>query len=172
MREVAPGDVVFSFADTQIKSIGVIASHAYEAPKPLEFGQAGANWDVIGWRADVRFTELRYPIYPSAHMETLKPVLQKRYAPLLPDGRGLQSVYLTALPESFVAKLVDLIGAEGRDLVQSHRVAEEMPILPGIGLIEWEQHELDRLREDQKLTETERKQSCLRAEDEGYSRRG
>ena len=45
MREVAPGDVVFSFADTVIRAIGIAASHAYEAPKPLEFGQAGAYWD-------------------------------------------------------------------------------------------------------------------------------
>jgi hypothetical protein len=47
MREVAPGDVVFSFADTLIKAIGFAASHAYEAPKPLEFGQAGAYWETI-----------------------------------------------------------------------------------------------------------------------------
>lgn len=42
MREVAPGDVVFSFAATIIRAIGFAASHADEAPKPLEFGQAGA----------------------------------------------------------------------------------------------------------------------------------
>mgnify|MGYP001549727670 CR=1 FL=1 len=32
MREVAPGDVVFSFADTLIKAIGIVGSHAYEPP--------------------------------------------------------------------------------------------------------------------------------------------
>ena len=32
MREVAPGDAVFSFADTYIKAIGIATSHAYEAP--------------------------------------------------------------------------------------------------------------------------------------------
>ena len=42
MREVAPGDVVLSFADTRIKAIGIARSNAYEAPKPLEFGQTGA----------------------------------------------------------------------------------------------------------------------------------
>ena len=34
MREVAPGDVVFSFADTLIRAVGIANSHAYEAPKP------------------------------------------------------------------------------------------------------------------------------------------
>ena len=61
MREVAPGDVVFSFADTWIKAMGFVASHAYEAPKPLEFGEVGAYWETIGWRVDVRFTELQLP---------------------------------------------------------------------------------------------------------------
>jgi len=95
MREVAPGDVVFSFAETRIKAIGRIASHAYEAPKPLEFGEAGAYWDRIGWRVDVRFAELRLPIRPAEHMAVLAALLPSRYAPLQADGRGLQSVYLT-----------------------------------------------------------------------------
>src|SRR6266852_4779143 len=71
MREVAPGDAIFAFADTWIKAIGIAASHAYEAPKPLEFGQTGAHWDQIGWRVDVRFSELRLAIRPSVHMEIL-----------------------------------------------------------------------------------------------------
>src|SRR5688572_25704287 len=53
MREVSPGDIVFSFADTRIKAIGIITSHGYEAPKPLEFGGVGAYWELIGWRVDV-----------------------------------------------------------------------------------------------------------------------
>lgn len=79
MREVAPGDAVFSFADTWIKAIGIAISHAYEAPKPLEFGQAGAYWDLIGWRIDVRFSELRLPIKPSEHMDVLSPLLSTRW---------------------------------------------------------------------------------------------
>ena len=42
MRAVAPGEVAFSVAATIIRAIGIAASHADEAPKPLEFGQAGA----------------------------------------------------------------------------------------------------------------------------------
>src|SRR2546423_267931 len=99
MREVAPGDVVFSFADTLIKAIGIASSNAYEAPKPLEFGQAGAYWERIGWRVDVRFTELRLPIRPSQHMEVLGPLLPNVYSPLQQNGSGLQGVYLTTLNE-------------------------------------------------------------------------
>jgi putative restriction endonuclease len=156
MREVAPGDVVFSFADTRIKAIGIIASHAYEAPKPLEFGQAGAYWEMIGWRVDVRFAELRHPLRPSEHMTTLAPVLPRRYSPLLPNGSGLQSVYLTHLPETFAAALVDLVGVEAREVILGRRTAEEAPLHPGIGLIEWEEHEMARLRADALVTDTVR----------------
>lgn len=156
MREVAPGDVVFSFADTRIAAIGIAASHAYEAPKPLEFGQAGAYWEKIGWRVDVRFTELRLPIRPVDHMNALRPLLPGRYSPLLPNGGGLQSVYLTQISELFAGTLLDLLGAEARDLVRGYRVAEERVIQPAIGLVEWEEHELNQLRADAAIPETTR----------------
>jgi hypothetical protein len=156
MREVAPGDVVFSFADTVIRAIGIAASHAYEAPKLLEFGQAGAYWDKIGWRLDVRFSELRLPIKPSEHMSVLAPLLPARYSPLRPNGAGLQSAYLTRLPEQLAAALIDLLGAEARDLVLSFRVAEEVPTTSAIGLVEWEEHSLSQVQADTALPETDR----------------
>jgi hypothetical protein len=156
MREVSPGDAVFSFADTVVRAIGIAASHAYEAPKPLEFGQAGAYWDRIGWRIDVRFTELRLPIRPSDHMGVLAPLLPNRYAPLRPNGAGLQSVYPTSLSEQLAAALIDLLGAEARDLVRGHRVAEEAPFAVALGLAQWEEHELCRVRGDTSIPETER----------------
>ncbi len=156
MREVAPGDVVFSFADTNIRAIGIVVSHAYESPKPLEFGQAGAYWDKIGWRVDVRFSELRLPIRPSEHMNVLGPVLPHRYSPLRPNGLGVQSVYLTAIPESLAGALADLIGAEARALIRGHRVAEERPSQPALGLVQWEEHELSRVQADTGLLDTTR----------------
>jgi HNH endonuclease len=156
MREVAPGDVVFSFADALIKAIGIVASYAYEAPKPLEFGQAGAYWDKIGWRVDVRFVELKLPIRPSENMAVLTPMLPERYAPLRSDGGGLQNLYLTTISDQFASTLIDLIGAEAGDVVLGHRMAEELPLQPGIGLVEWEEHEVERVQNDARISETTR----------------
>lgn len=156
MREVAPGDVIFSFADTYIKAIGIAISHAYEAPKPLEFGQAGAYWDNIGWRVDVGFSELRGPIKPAEHMLQLGPKLPERYAPLQANGNGLQGVYLTLLPDDFAVALVDLIGREGRVIIDGLRVADRPESAPAIGLVEWESHEMERVLTDQKIPETTR----------------
>jgi hypothetical protein len=163
MREVSPGDIVFSFADTWIRTIGVVQSFAYESPKPLEFGQAAAYWDRIGWRVDVHFHELRDgAIRPSKHMPLLGPLLPAKYAPLRLNGAGLQSVYLTRVDEPLAAMLIDLIGQEARALVMGHRVAEGLPeSATTVGLIEWEEHELARVRDDQTLPETDRQAVVL-----------
>lgn len=165
MREVAPGDVVFSFSDTRVRAIGIAASHAYEAPKPLEFGRAGAYWDTIGWRIDVRFTELRLPIRPSEHMAVLSPLLPDRYAPLRRNGAGLQNLYLTRLPVPLAAALVDLLGAEVRHILSGHRVPYAGAA--AIGLVEWEEHELNRLRSDETLPETDREAVVLARRGQG-----
>jgi putative restriction endonuclease len=167
MREVAPGDVVFSFADTSIRAIGIARSHAYEAPKPLEFGQAGAYWNNIGWRIDVGFAELRLPIRPSENMTVLAPLLPERYSPLLPNGNGLQSVYLTRISEAFAGALADLLGAEAHSIVRGHRVAEESASQPAIGLLEWEEHELAQVRTDVQLPETTREAVVLARRGQG-----
>jgi len=156
MREVAPGDIVFSFADGHIKALGIVASHGYEAPKPRDFGQVGAYWDRVGWRVDVAFRELHHRLKPSDHMDRLAPRLPKRYAPLQPNGHGLQSVYLTRLPESFALELAELIGIEAQNLIKGRRVDDKRAILPGAGLLEWEQHQIQQIQLDVTIEETTR----------------
>jgi len=168
MRVVAPGDVVFSFADTQIKAVGIIASHGYEAPKPLEFGSTGAYWDNIGWRVDVKFVRLRASMRPADNMTTLRPLLPQRYSPLQSNGAGLQGIYLAALDDKLAAAIVDLIGGEARDIIRGHRVAEgEMEVVPAIGLEQWEEHQLNSVRNDKLIPETQREQVVLARRGQG-----
>ena len=115
----------------------------------------------------MRFSELRLPIKPSAHMEVLKPLLPDRYAPLRANGAGLQNVYLTRVPDRLAAALVDLLGAEARDLVLGYRVAEEAPITSAIGLVEWEEHELSEVKADTSLPETDRQAIVLARRGQG-----
>src|SRR5260221_14783916 len=41
MREVAPGDIVYSFADGAIQGFGMARTHCYTSPRPDEFGHIG-----------------------------------------------------------------------------------------------------------------------------------
>lgn len=159
MREVQPGDLVFSFQGTLIRAIGVARSTAYEAPKPPEFGALGPNWSRIGWRVDVRFHSLLRQIRPADHMDMLGPVLPGRYAPLQATGRGNQGVYLTRLPVELANVLIELIGTEAHHLVNSVGLGvflEEGLKDVAVGQVEWEEHIANEIRQDETMPETER----------------
>jgi putative restriction endonuclease len=156
MREVSPGDAVFSFADTYIKAIGIAVSHAYEAPKPLEFGQVGAYWEHVGWRVDVVFYALRNPIRPAEAMDRLAHLLPRIYSPLQVNGEGMQGVYLTLVPGDMATELANLIGHEARVIMAGHRISDAQAVPVGIGLIQWEEHQLEKVRQDSSLPETTR----------------
>jgi len=116
MREVSPGDLIFSFKDTRILAIGIAQSYCWENPKPIEFGNSGQNWENIGWKVKVNFTEIKNAIRPKEHMTVLGPNLPDKYSPLQPNGNGLQSLYLTELPIPFAEVLLGLIGQEASSL--------------------------------------------------------
>lgn len=156
MREVTPGDIVFSFADTRIQALGIVRSHGYEAPKPAEFGSVGAYWEQVGWRADVAFHELVHKIRPSDYMDRLAQFLPNRYSPLMPNGRGMQSVYLTRIPADLAMELSDLVGTEARVILRGHRADSPDALPPGAGAVQWEEHLMGQIRDDPSLTQTTR----------------
>jgi hypothetical protein len=127
MREVAPGDLIFSFMDTRILAIGIAQSYCWESPKPLEFGTAGENWENIGWKVKVSFTKLINKLRPKEHIDLLRPLLPARYSPLQPNGNGLQSVYLTEVPASLAEVLIGLIGQEIAPIALAARNVKPVP---------------------------------------------
>jgi putative restriction endonuclease len=170
MREVAPGDIIFSFCNTQIRAIGIAKSQAYEAPKPGEFGSVGTYWDKIGWRIDVRFTELNHPIRPIEHIDQIRPYLPSRYAPLRATGAGLQSVYLTRVDDLLAGLIIDLIGSEARGIVLGWQVGANLIDTPLIGQVLWEEHELDAVRSSSTLQQTEKQAIVLARRGQGLFR--
>ena len=170
MREVSPGDLVFSFADTRIRAFGVARSHAYEAPKPEEFGVAGRNWDAIGWRVDVAFQRLTTELRPADWIELLRPLLPARYAPLLPDGRGVQSIYLTELPRALALQLADLVGSEVAAVARAETVGEALPPAALPETVLWEEHLRRRIEQDPGLDETDRQALVVARRGQGVFR--
>lgn len=124
MREVSPGDLIFSFKDTRILAIGIAVSYCSECPKPLEFGKAGSYWEDIGWKVKVKFTFLSNQIRPKDHIAKLRSLLPAKYSPLQTNGNGLQSVYLASVNEELAAGLIHLIGPEATHLLQATQFVE------------------------------------------------
>lgn len=120
MREVRPGDIIFSFRNTLIGAIGVATSYCYDAPKPTEFGQIGLYWEHTGWKVDILYQKLENPIHPKTHIELIRPLLPKKYSPLRETGDGLQSVYLASLPQELGRALESLIKLAGNLIVKGY----------------------------------------------------
>lgn len=159
MREVAPGDIVFSFFDTRIAAIGIVSGYCRESPKPNEFGTAGTNWSQIGWKVDVRFRELTNRIRPKNHMDRLRPDLAEKYAPLTPEGNGLQAIYLTEVSGSFANTLFSLIGLEARQVADTATkvgAAERASPAPERDLEEWERRVEADIAGDNAIPDTDR----------------
>jgi putative restriction endonuclease len=159
MREVAPGDIVFSFCDTRIAALGIISGYCRESPKPEEFGNAGTNWSRIGWRVGVRWQRLANAIRPKDHIARLRPDLANKYAPLTPEGKGLQSVYLTQVGAGLASTLFALIGKEAASVAdvghEISRIERDSPA-PERDIEEWERRVEISIVADAAIRETER----------------
>jgi putative restriction endonuclease len=104
------GDVVFSYYNGEIKTVGVVTEPAQTAIKP-DFGKAGENWSSDGCFVKAEFKPLVNPIRPKEHAAVLLPLMPEKYAPLKENGDG-REFYLTELPETFAKELERLIGSE------------------------------------------------------------
>jgi len=171
MREVSPGDLIFSYCDTYIRAIGIAQSTAYEAPKPLEFGNVGAYWDVIGWRIKVHFTELHNVIRPMEHMVRLHAYLPKKYSPLRSNGHGQQNIYLTEVPDLLAHQLLDLIGTEGRALQHAWSASSPVSDQPLSGQIEWEEHQVAEVITSTTIPDTEKQAIVMARRGQGLFRK-
>ena len=171
MREVAPGDLIFSFADTYIRTFGIASSYAYESPKPTEFGSVGTNWEAIGWKVDVDFHRSEPGFRPADWIEKLREMLPARYSPLLKDGRGVQAIYLTELPRRLALALADLLGNEVGALARAESSAEAGLLTPNPEVVLWEEHVRKSIEDDATIPPTEREALVLARRGQGLFRR-
>jgi hypothetical protein len=159
MREVAPGDIVLSFCDTRIAALGIISGYCHESPKPEEFGTAGIHWSQVGWRVGVRWQRLSSQIRPKDHIARLRSELSSKYAPMTPEGNGLQSVYLTEISRGLASTLFALIGAEANRVAdvgqEVGRIERESPA-PERDIEEWERRVEAAITTDAAIPHTER----------------
>ena len=127
MREVAPGDVVFSYCDTVIKSVGIATGLAQTRPKP-DFGSVGANWSREGWFIPVDYCALEHQIRPKDHMQILRPFLPTKYSPLQASGRWTAvrrtwQRFLASLADALIA----LIGGAYWEAIAEIKAFDSMP---------------------------------------------
>ena len=158
MREVSPGDIIFSFADGAIKGFGMARTHCYTSPRPDEFGHIGQAWNEVGWRVDIDFQPFIEPVLPARHMQAIGPTLPERYSPIRANGHGNQGVYLAQIPRAMALVIAQLASPELLGIIQGIQVSEvaETPLPELRGITEWEEQEVSRISEDRALPDTEK----------------
>ena len=107
MANVEPGDIVFAYAQQQVKAIGVAQKRAYSAPKPASFENSSNNWSQIGWLVEVEFSQLADPVIPKMHLEIIGEYLTTKAAPLDETGKGRER-YLVELEEGLALALINI----------------------------------------------------------------
>jgi putative restriction endonuclease len=95
---------------------------------------------------------------PKDHIDLLRGLLPSRYSPLQDSGNGIQSVYLTEVPDASAELLIGLIGKEA-SLLNEQAATSALHITvqsENADLEMWEHHIESEIESDGQLLETER----------------
>lgn len=145
------GDIVFAYADGEIRAIGVVTAPATTSTKPEEFSSVAINWSNEGWYLPVDFVKLSQTIRPKSHINQIAPLLPHKYSPLQPNGNGNQAAYLSSISDSLGNFLIGLVNDTTLYLrLQSVGRSAEIDLLDN-------QAELE-LRNQKNIPETEKEQ--------------
>lgn len=158
---VKPGDIIFSYFNTQIVAVGTALSGGYTAMKP-HTGEAGDLWANEGWRVDVDYSRVPNEYKPKDNLDTIAPMLPAKYSPLnAKTGNGAQGMYLSLLSNQLGEYLLAQVGVKPDSLYFS----EPNPFEKAI--VEDEQ----RIWEDTELSETEKQRLVLSRVGQGLFRK-
>ncbi|WP_156108805.1 MULTISPECIES: HNH endonuclease [Luteibacter] len=126
MRLAQAGDIVFSYAGSQIGHVGVVDAEAFPSLKPDYASKA--PWANEGLLLPVTFSELAQPIVPKQHLDVIRPLLAEKYAPIQDNGNGNLS-YLSSISDELGARLLEIGGVSPQAIQttgSSDSVAEDI----------------------------------------------
>jgi hypothetical protein len=167
MRVAAPGDIVLSYAAGQIGRVGMVADFAVSAPKPSEFGSAGANWSAFGWLLPVEWFDASVTVRPKDLLDRLAPLLPKTHSPIQEaTGNGNQKAYLAEVDRSIVELVLEAAHLRLADFTEARpdRTASDFETA-------LDDKVEDRIKHDKSLDETTREQLTLARRGQGVFRR-
>lgn len=168
LREISPGDLIFSLANSTICAFGYAQTHCYSCPKPDEFGSVGDIWDEKGWRVDVNFTKFTAPFRPKDFADRLAQLLPPKYSLIRKNGVGNQGTYCAEISKPLAVEIAAIadptLGNLLRFDVESHEPAFEIELPP---LFEWEERQQEIIEHESGISETTRRALVLARRGQG-----
>lgn len=116
---VLPGDVIFSYAHTLIRAVGIVESNCLPSAIPDEFGRTGDQWNPDGYLVKIFWLELDQPMSPKSVIEQFQHLLPVKHSPLQQNGNGNQGIYLAEISPVLGETLLGLIARNNSDVVDS-----------------------------------------------------
>ncbi len=113
MTRAKTNDVIFSFADTKIKQIGIIEKEFFNTKKPKSFNQK-FDWNENGYKINVKWFKLNVPLKPKDHIDLIAPLLKEKYSPIQKNGNGIQTCYLAHITNDLANLLLELISENNK----------------------------------------------------------
>lgn len=159
MREVKPGDLVFSYANAALQGFGFAVTHCYSCPRPNEFGRIGTAWDLRGWRADVNFRKFLSPLRTADHSNKIAPLLPARYSPLQDNGFGNQGAYFAEIDKTLALLIAELASPELLQILKSvnESATDQLTEVALPILQEWEDQQQKNIESEIGISQTTRK---------------
>ncbi len=162
VREVCPGDIVFSFAFGALQGFGFAQSFCYSCPRPNDFGKIGEAWDVKGWRVDIGFNRFEEPFRVADHAAQVAPLLPSSYSPIRANGHGNQGAYLAEISRDLAYRLATIVRPPVVDfLTRAHEGREQVLESKTTLLSEWEDRQEKLIEHQAGLSATQRRALIL-----------
>ena len=108
LTKVLPNDIVFSYANGEIKAIGTALDKYSNKNKPTEFGSTGEQWGNEGWLVQISWILLATPFSPKLYISRIAPLLPEKYSPIQKNGNGNQGCYLANISHDLGNLLIDI----------------------------------------------------------------
>ena len=116
---VSPGDVIFSYAYTMIRAVGIVETQCAASAIPDEFGRTGEQWNPDGYLVKIFWMELDQPLSPKSVIEQFQHLLPVKHSPLQQNGNGNQSIYLAEISAALGETFLGLIARTNTDVIDS-----------------------------------------------------
>lgn len=137
MKEIAPGDLIFSVVKQNIVAISLALTYATDTEKPAQF-QAGNTWGREGYLVEAEYNDLKSPFSIRENTREILPLMQQKYAPFTSEGKGNQG-YLYSVTDEFADYLLKNIQKENNmdflaknEVKSSHKEMEDIKELDDI----------------------------------------
>lgn len=119
LKYAAAGDIIFSYANVQIKAIGIIEAAYIESDVPDEFGHNGNRWNKDGYLVKVFWIPLIRTLSPKSVIGEIQNLLPIKYSPLQQNGHGNQKCYLAGISDELGEVLLGMLSRLNEQAVDS-----------------------------------------------------